>query len=95
MKYQVTDGVVMKNICGEYLLISTGDARRSCPPYRSLNRSGAYFFALLSQSGDTEIVLKTAKEKFKIDETMLKSDIAKFISELEKNGFIISVNSDD
>lgn len=43
MKYQIRPGVVLSEVCGEYLLLATMEASRYCPYVYQINETAAFF----------------------------------------------------
>ena len=58
--YKIRKGVLLEQICGVYLLITSDEARPPCPYFREVNETIAFYFSIsillngLSKNYNTE-----------------------------------------
>lgn len=95
MGYRVRDGVVLKQICGEYLLLALGEAAEHCLYVRQINDSFAFFWQLIEAGLDEDAVLSRAKEEFDAPEELLRADFRKLLRELVSMGYLIPEKEDE
>lgn len=89
MGYRVRDGVVLKCICGEYLLFAIGEAAEHCLYVRQINDSFAFFWELIAAGLEEDAVVKRAMEEFDAPEELLRTDYRKLLCELFSMGYLI------
>lgn len=89
MKYKIRKGVQLVECCGEYLLISTLEAREYCPYIMSLNEASAYLWGLLSKQTELTDVVKEVANQYEISLELASKTIFEFIESLKENGYIL------
>ena len=88
MKYRIRDGIVMEEICGVVLLISTVEARKSCPYLTELNESSIYVWNLIKEGKNTDEMAEEISEKYQISVNDAKEVLTGFLTDLENQNFI-------
>ena len=58
-RYETRPGVVLTNICGEYMLLAAKAAREYCPYMTQLNESSAFLWRLLESGADLGLIFDT------------------------------------
>ena len=89
MAYRIRDGVVLKCICGEYLLIATGDAAEHCLYVRQVNDSLAFFWQMIEASLDEDAIMEKAMQEYDAPEELIRSDYRRLLRELESMSYLI------
>ncbi len=95
MKYKISSGVVHETICGEELLIASGEARKKVPMVRWLNESGAYLWKLLEKGETGEKIIMHVVNDYEIDRDEALAIIQSFFNELCKAGYLVPVEDTD
>jgi len=88
IRYQIEEGIVLREILGNYLLIATGKARDVCPDLQQINREAAFYWSLLEEGMDSEQMLEAASAKFGMEKSRLLSGMNTFLGELESRHYI-------
>ena len=89
MKYQIQHGVVLQNVCDEYLLIATGEARAVCPSARQINSGAAYYWKLLQSGMTEEEMLDAAAAEYEVPVETLRPGLIKFLERLSLDHYLI------
>lgn len=90
MNHRIRPGVVLKELCGEYLLLATLDAAQHCPYVYQINETAAFFWQLLAQQlPEDEIVAKVAAE-YEAPEADIRRDLGLFTAALQQQGYLLS-----
>lgn len=89
MKYSIAEGIMLVTICDVSMLVATGTARAKFPFTNNLNETGVFYWKLLEQGKDTDMLTAEAKAVYGRTEEELRPGIEKFLSSLEKAGYII------
>lgn len=90
MKYRVRTGVVVAEVCDEYLLVSTGESRGKVPYVKSLNSTGAWFWRQLEENGDADRIISAAMAEYGITQETARSAFESFTAALMKDGYVLA-----
>ena len=89
--YRCRPGVVLTEICQEYLLVASLSARLFCPYVKQVNETGAFLWKRLIEGASMEQLMKTLSDHYEIvDEKDAVEKTKQFIDIMVKNGYIIS-----
>lgn len=87
--YKANPGVVLGEICGEYLLVASREAREKCPYVTQINETSAFLWKQLEDEATFEDLLMTVKSNFEIDDEPSVSEwIHEFIDEMISLGYL-------
>ncbi len=89
MNQRIRQGVVLREICGEYVLVAGGKASAVCPPLRQLNDTGAFFWKLIEEDCSEEEMVRKAAENFEADAQQIRPSLRRFREMLEKEGYLL------
>ena len=90
MNYQIRPGVVLTEVCGEFLLLATLDASQYCPYVYQINETAAFFWHLLEQGlAEDQMVEKIAAE-YDVPEKEAHRDLRQFMNALMAQGYLLS-----
>jgi hypothetical protein len=89
MKYQIRKGVVMEQVCGVYLLISSEEACPPCPYFRPANETMAFYWELLEKGYTEKQLLQAAIEEFDAPEEVLRADLHQLLESFVRLGYLI------
>jgi len=82
-------GVELLEICGEYLLVATKDARGACPYVTQINASAAAFWKLLDGTMSAgELAACAAQASGQEEKTMLLP-VLLFVGKMSKSGYLL------
>lgn len=90
MNYQIRPGVVLAEVCGEYLLLATLDASQYCPYVYQINETAAFFWSLLEQQFTEKQIAEKAAEEYDVSKELLHRDVRQFINTLLEKGYLLS-----
>lgn len=90
MTYTIRPGIVSREVCDEFVLVATGEAKEFCPKIRQLNATGAFFWRLIEQGCDDETMVRDAAEHFDITPERVRDALPKFISLLRESNYLLS-----
>lgn len=90
MKYPVQPGVVLAEICEEYLLVASGPARGKVPYVRKVNQTGAYFWQLLEQGLEDSEIVSRAVQDYGIPEALAWQALSAFVRSLQQANYLLS-----
>ena len=82
MRYRIRDGVVLKCICGEYLLIATGEAAEHCLYVRQVSDSLVFFWQSIEAGLEEDAIVKKAMQEYDAPEERLRKDYRRLLKEL-------------
>lgn len=88
MKYRIQKGLVMEEICGVALLISTVEAREKCPYLTELNESSLFVWNMISDGKNTDEMVKDISEEYHLSMNDAEEILSGFLNNLENQNFI-------
>ena len=68
MKYKARSGIILTEICGEYLLIADEQARKDGPAIVSINETAAFMWKQLVHGSALKDLLQAASDEYEIDD---------------------------
>ena len=85
----VRPGVVLIELKGTYMLVSTKEARKVCPYVLRINCTGAHLWEMLKDNCSFEQILADFQEKYEIDDPdKLETDLHACIDQLKERGYL-------
>ncbi len=83
-------GVVLTQICGEYLLLAAKAAREHCPYMTQLNESSAFLWRELERGADPRELERAVLEEYEIeDPAVAREAIRNFMEEMLRLGYLL------
>lgn len=89
MRYKVRDGILLKNICDEWLLIAVGEAAEHCLYVRHVNDTLAWYWQRISQGLPIEEIVAEAESCFEASRAQIKADLDNLVEQLFKAGYLL------
>lgn len=90
MRYPIRPGVVLAEVCGEYLLLATLDAARHCPYVYQVNETAAFFWRLLERQLPEEDVAAAVAAEYDAPVDIVRRDLGQFLKDLREKGYLLS-----
>lgn len=88
MKYRIQEGLVMEEIFGTVLLISTVEARKKCPYLTELNEASIFVWNLIRNGKDTDEMAEEVSNEYQMPVDDAKDLLVRFLADLESQNFI-------
>ncbi len=90
MRYKSRPGVVLTQIHGEYLLVSSRSLRELCPFVTSLNESSAFLWKQLQNGASEEELLRAVAEEYEVEEPeALRGVIRSFLEQMQAMHYLL------
>lgn len=89
MEYQVREEIILKNICGTWLLIAVGDASKHCLYIREINEVFAWYWERISKNIPAEKIIQEACSVYDASENLIRTDLMELYKNLVKMGYLI------
>ena len=90
MRYPIRPGVVLEEVCGEYLLLATMDAASHCPYVYQINETAAFFWRLLERQLPEEDVAAAVAAEYDAPAEVVRRDLGQFLKDLREKGYLLS-----
>ena len=90
MRYPIRPGVVLAEVCGEYLLLATMDAASHCPYVYQINETAAFFWRLLERQLPEEDVAAAVAAEYDAPAEVVRRDLGQFLKDLREKGYLLS-----
>ncbi len=94
MDFRIRDGIVLKNICGEWLLIAVGEASKHCMYVRRVNDTLAFFWQQIESGKTLEQIIAVAAEEYDASEEQIDKDLRRLLKQLYEAKYLITDYSD-
>ena len=89
-QYKTRPGVVLTEICGEYLLLAAKAAREHCPYMTQLNESSAFLWRELENGAAPEELERAVLEEYEIaDPASAREAIRGFVEQMLQLGYLL------
>ncbi len=94
--YRIRKGIVLEEILGKYLLISTEAVREKCVYTRKIEPIVAYYWEMMEQGLSIEQMAEKASAVFPdTNKDVLTKDIKDLVEELAEAGYLLKENESD
>lgn len=80
---KIKEGFVLRNICGDYVVIAVGKQTLDFQGIIKLNETGAFLWEKLQQDCTAEELLAAMQAEYAVDEATAREDIRAFIDSLQ------------
>lgn len=89
-EYRIRNGIVLEELLGKYLLISTEAVREKCVYIRRIEPIVAYYWDMMEKGLSIDEMVHQASAVFEnTDKTVLLKDILDLIEELKEYGYLL------
>ena len=90
MVFKARSGVLLTEVCGEYILVAARSARHFCPFVTVLNESSAFIWKYLVDGASLADLESAVSEEYEIDEPVkVRSLLMDLLEKLETNGYLL------
>ena len=90
MKYKTRSGVVLTQVCGEYLLVSSRSLRVECPFVTTLNETSAFLWKQLQKGATEEELLGAVAAEYEVEEPEeLRAVIRAFLKQMQAMHYVL------
>ena len=89
INYKTRPGVVLTEVCGQYLLVSAKEAREYCPYVNQINETSAFIWKTLQHGAGIDTVKQAVMNEYEAEESELDGVLEMFIRELYEKGYLI------
>lgn len=94
--YKTRPGVVLCEICGEYVLVAAKALQDTCPYVSQINESSAFLWKNLEESADINQLVNAVKEQYDIENDIeLHASIKQFVEQMLEMDYLIIIKSGD
>lgn len=94
-KIVLTDGIVLLNVCDEYLLVATKEARGKAPYLQHINEASACYWQMLEEGMDAKEMAKAASREFQLHPQKAIQSIQLFLKQMMQKGYLTIVEVED
>ena len=87
--FKARPGVVLLEVCGEHILVATGEAREKCPNVFHINDRGAKLWELILAEQVPGKIVKRAQEELALPPADALRSCLVFFSKLTDAGYLL------
>ncbi len=88
-RYKARPGVLLLEVCGEHLLVATGEARGRCPDITQLNDAGTQYWTILCEEGTLKAALDRAQKETGRPVQALLPGLLRYVAKLRESGYLL------
>lgn len=85
---KVKEGFILKEVCGEYLIVPIGEASIDFKSVIKLNETGAFLWERLAKGADEKGLLDALLKEYDVTSDVAESDISSFLLHLTDAGVV-------
>ncbi len=89
MTYTIRKGIVLKNVCGEWLLIATGDATEHCMYVREANDTLAYYWQMIEKGLNREEIIQCILQNYAVSMNQVEKDFDQLVRNLYNMNYLV------
>lgn len=86
---KIKDGFVLRNVCGEYIVVAVGRQTLDFKGLIKLNESGAFLWEQLKNDCTEEALLAALLAEYAVEESVAKADVAAFLASLKEAELLV------
>lgn len=86
---KIKDGFVVRDIMGQCVVVSTGEASETFSGMIKLNDTGKDIWEAVDAGKSEEQIVEQIINDYDVDEDRAKASVDKFINEMKDHGFIL------
>lgn len=86
---KIKENYMLRKVADTFVVVPIGSAVAEFNGMINLNSVGAFLWSQLEKETDFDTVLNAMLNEYEVDETTAKSDLEKFIKELEESNLLI------
>ena len=87
--YRPRPGIVYLSVCGEHLLVATGEARKSCPYITQINEKAASLWKCMQEQEKIDNIAKLIPETSQENKGSELLSAIIFIGKMSKAGYLL------
>ena len=91
MKYRTRNGVVLTEVCDQFLLVSAEKNWDFCPYVIQINETSAFLWRKLELGADLETLVLAVAEEYKVEDfNAAREAIESFIRQMSEMNYLLS-----
>ncbi len=88
--YKIRPGVVLTEICGEYILVSMSKAKEDRPYVMQVNESSAFIWKHMSEWINLKKLVKLISNEYEIEDTEeVTTTVDNFLTQMTELGYLL------
>lgn len=92
-KYKAMPGVILVQICDQYLLVAATEARKVCPYYIQINDTGAFLWNLVQSEMTREEILDAVIKEYDVEQPdQIAETVDAYIDQLLSLHYVLEVS---
>ena len=85
---KIKNGVVIRAVGGENIVVPVGEMSKQFHGMINLNETGAFLWRFFTEEHSLDEGVQALQANYSVEEEIARSDVEKFISVLQENGFL-------
>lgn len=90
IRYKTRPGVVLTEICGEYVLVSASSIRELCPYVTQLNETSAFLWRRLVPGADLDDLMAALGDEYELDDPLTaRQAVESFLQQMLELNYLL------
>lgn len=85
---KIKNGFVIRAVGGENIVVPVGEMSKQFHGMINLNETGAFLWRFFTEEHSLDEGVQALQANYSVEEEIARSDVEKFISVLQENGFL-------
>lgn len=85
---KIKNGFVIRAVGGENIVVPVGEMSKQFHGMINLNETGAFLWRFFTEEHSLDEGVQALQANYNVEEEIARSDVEKFISVLQENGFL-------
>lgn len=95
-RYQARDGLVLTQVCGEYLLVAARALRDLCPYVTVVNETSAFLWERLESGATAEELAQAVADEYEVDDpAAVRQMIADFLRQMQELNYVLTEEQEE
>lgn len=93
MKYKTRPGVVLTDVCGEFVLVSAKKNRELCPYVTTVNETSAFLWNRLIDGADLSELMDAVRDEYEIDDAAAAEQAVRaFLQQMHELNYLVTAD---
>ena len=96
ISYKTRPGIILAEVCGQYLLVAAKEARQFCPYTTQINETSAFLWNQMREWTTFTDLMESVSEEYEIDDSEEAAEsVLSILKEMVKLGYLMTEEERD
>ena len=95
-RYQARNGIILTQVCGEYLLVAARALRELCPYVTVVNETSAFLWERLENGATAEELAQAVADEYEVDDpAAVRGVIDDFLRQMQELNYVLTEEQEE